>query len=164
MKRVSPRVLVPVGLLIAAAGMALLARIGMHSSYVSTILPSLLVAIRLGFVFAPSFSLGTLGVAGSDAGVASATINVSQQIGGSIGTALLNSIATSAAATFMTTHATGRPSAALVAQASVHSYTVAFWVGAAIFAVAALVIFPVLRPGVPDLSANEEMEAVVVHA
>ena len=165
MKRVSPRAMIPAGLLIAAGGMALLTRIGLDSSYASTILPSLLlVAIGLGLVFAPSFSLGTLGVAGSDAGVASATVNVAQQIGGSIGTALLNSIATSAAATFIAAHASGRPSSALMAQASVHSYVVAFWVGAAIFVVAALVIFPLLRPGLPDLSANEDLEAVVVHA
>jgi hypothetical protein len=134
MKRVSPRVMVPSGLLIAAARMALLTRIGLHSSYASTILPSLLlVANGVGLVFAPCFGLGTLGVAGSDAGVASATVNVSQQIGGSIGIALLNSIATSAAATFIASHASGRPSATLLAQASVHSYVVAFWAGAAIF-------------------------------
>ena len=87
-----------------------------------------------------------------------------QQVGGSVGTALLNSIATSAAATFLAAHVTGRPSAALVAQASAHSYVVAFWVGAGIFVLAALLIGPLLRPGVPDLSANEDMEAVVVHA
>jgi EmrB/QacA subfamily drug resistance transporter len=164
--RVSPRLLIPAGLLIASGGMALLTQIGMHSSYASTILPSLLlIAAGLGLVFAPSFSLGTLGVAGHDAGVASATVNVSQQIGGSIGTALLNSIATSAAASFIAAHAvSSHPSPALVAQASVHSYTVAFWVGAAIFAAAALVIAPLLRPGVPDLAANEDMDALVLHA
>jgi EmrB/QacA subfamily drug resistance transporter len=163
--RFGPRLLVPSGLLIGALGMALLTRIGVHSSYVSTILPSLLlVAIGLGLVFAPSFSLGTLGVSGADAGVASATVNVAQQIGGSIGTALLNTIATSAAASFITTHATGRPSALLSAQAAVHSYTVAFWVGAAIFVVAAVIVGPLLRPGVPDLAANESVDAVMMHA
>jgi EmrB/QacA subfamily drug resistance transporter len=163
--RISPRVLVPLGLLIGAAGMALLTRIGLHSSYASDILPSLLlIAVGLGFVFAPCFSLGTLGVAGHDAGVASATVNVAQQIGGSIGTALLNSIATSAAASFITSHTAGRPTALLSMQAAVHSYTVAFWVGAGIFAAAALVVGPLLRSGVPDLAANEGMETIAVHA
>jgi EmrB/QacA subfamily drug resistance transporter len=165
MRRVSPRLMIPLGLLVAAAGMALLTRIGVGSSYASTVLPSLLlVAVGLGLVFAPSFSLGTLGVAERDAGVASATVNVSQQIGGSIGTALLNSIATSAAATFIAAHTSGHPSALLTAQASVHSYTVAFWVGAAVFAVAAVIVLPLLRPGVPDLAANESLEPVMMHA
>jgi hypothetical protein len=115
--------------------------------------------VGLGLVFAPCFSLGTLGVKGGDAGVASATVNVAQQIGGSIGTALLNSIATSAAAAFITAHAKGRPSALVTAQAAVHSYTVAFWVGAAIFVVAALIVGPLLRPGVADLGANENIDA-----
>jgi EmrB/QacA subfamily drug resistance transporter len=158
--RISPRLLVPTGLLLSAAGMALLTGIGIHSSYASTILPPLLlVAVGLGLVFAPCFSLGTLGVKGGDAGVASATVNVAQQIGGSIGTALLNSIATSAAAAFITAHAKGRPSALVTAQAAVHSYTVAFWVGAAIFVVAALIVGPLLRPGVADLGANENIDA-----
>jgi EmrB/QacA subfamily drug resistance transporter len=165
MRRFSPRLLVPLGLLMAAGGMALLTRIDLHSSYVPTILPSLLlVAIGLGLVFAPCFSLGTLGVAPADAGVASATVNVSQQIGGSIGTALLNSIATSAAATYVAVHAIGAPSATVVAQASVHSYIVAFWVGAGLFVVAALLVGLLLRPGVPDLGANEGIEAELVHA
>ncbi len=163
--RVSPRVLIPLGLLTAAAGMALLTRIGLHSSYASTILPPLLLlAAGLGLVFAPSFSLGTLGVAGGDAGVASATINVAQQIGGSIGTALLNSIATSAAATYVATHAATTPRPLLAASAAVHSYTVAFWVGAAVFVLAAAIVGPLLRPGVPDLAANEGIEPALAHA
>ncbi len=157
---ISPRLLVPAGLLLSAGGMALLTGIGIHSSYASTILPPLLlVAVGLGLVFAPCFSLGTLGVKGGDAGVASATVNVAQQIGGSIGTALLNSIATSAATGFIAAHAQGRPSALVTAQAAVHSYTVAFWVGAAIFVVAALVVGPLLRPGVANLGANENIGA-----
>jgi predicted MFS family arabinose efflux permease len=149
--RVSPRILVPSGLLIEAAGMALVTRIGLHSSYGGTILPSLmLVAIGMGLVFAPSMILGTRGVADADAGVASATVNVSQQIGGSIGIALLNTIATSAAAGYVATHATGAPSRLLLAQAAVHSYDVAFWVSAGIFAGAAVLVAALLRSGVPD--------------
>jgi EmrB/QacA subfamily drug resistance transporter len=163
--RVSARLLVPAGLLVSAAGMALLTRIDLQGDYLGTILPPLLlVAVGLGLVFAPSFSLGTLGVAGEDAGVASATVNVSQQIGGSIGTALLNTIATSAAAGYVAAHAAGTPSTTVMAQAAVHSYVVAFWIGAAIFAAAAVVVAAVLRPGVPDLAANEGIDTVAVHA
>jgi hypothetical protein len=164
--RLSARILIPSGLLVAAAGMALVTRIGLHSSYGSTILPPLmLVAIGMGLVFAPSMSLGTLGVAGADAGVASATVNVSQQIGGSIGTALLNTIATSAAAGYVAAHATGgAPSRLVLAQAAVHSYDVAFWVCAGIFAAAAVLVGAILRPGVPDLGANEGIEGIALHA
>src|SRR3954447_6661836 len=142
--RVSPRVLVTVGLLGSALGMMLFTRIGVDSSYATTILPPLLlVAVGLRLVFAPCFNLGTLGIRPHDAGVASATINVSQQIGGSIGTALLNTIATSAAAGYLATHA-GTGPAVVTAQAAVHSYVVAFWVGAAIFAASAVVVAAVL--------------------
>ena len=87
--------------------------------------------------------------------MASATINVAQQIGASIGTALLNSIATGAAASFITAHAMGSaPSPVLVAQAAVHSYTVAFWAGAAIMTVAALAVAPLLRPDLAELGVS----------
>jgi len=162
--RVSPRLLVPAGLLLAAAGMALMTRIGMHSSYASPVLPSLLlIGLGLGMVFAPCYSLGTSGVTDEDAGVASATINVSQQIGASIGIALLNSIATAAAASFITGHtASVAPSGVLVAQAAVHSYTVAFWVGAAILTAAALAVAPLLRPGLAELGVSEDMGAAMM--
>jgi Major Facilitator Superfamily len=154
--RVSPRLLVPAGLLLAAAGMALMTRIGLHSSYASPVLPSLLlIGLGLGVVFAPCYSLGTSGVTDEDAGVASATTNVSQQIGASIGTALLNSIATAATASFITAHAAGAaPSPVLAAQAAVHSYTVAFWAGAAILTAAALAVAPMLRPGLAELGVS----------
>jgi EmrB/QacA subfamily drug resistance transporter len=156
--RVSPRLLVPAGLALAAVGMALLTRIGVQSSYASTILPPLLiVAVGLGLTFAPCFTLGTLGVGEDDAGVASATINVAQQVGGSIGTALLNTIATTAVSSYLTAHAGHGPSRMVQAAAAVHSYTVAFWVGAVVFLAAALIIAPVLRSGVPDLAANEQL-------
>src|SRR5580700_4351884 len=154
--RVSPRLIVPAGLLLAAAGMALMTRIGPHSSYASPVLPSLLlIGLGLGMVFAPCYSLGTSGVINEDAGVASSAVNVSQQIGASIGTALLNSIATGAAASFITAHSTGATaSQALAAQAAVHSYTVAFWVGAAILTVAALVVAPLLRPSATEIATD----------
>src|SRR4051812_23769791 len=92
--RVSARLLISGGLLVAAVGMMLLTRIGVDSGYATTILPPMaVVALGLGLVFAPSFSLGTLGIRPHDAGVASATINVSQQIGGVRGAALRNPIA-----------------------------------------------------------------------
>ena len=163
--RLSPRALISGGLFIAAVGLVFLTHIGVDSSYATTIMPPLVVfSLGCGLVFAPSFSLGTLGVQAHDAGVASATINVSQQIGGSIGTALLNTIATSVAATFVASHVTAAGvTPALTAHAAVHSYVIAFKISAIIFAVAALVVGPLLRPGVPDLAANESLDPVYVH-
>jgi EmrB/QacA subfamily drug resistance transporter len=154
MPRVGPKPLVGFGLLIAAAGMAWLTRIGVHSSYVSTVLGPLLVSgAGIGLSMPPSMNTGTFGVAPRDAGVASATLNVGQQLGGSIGTALLNTIATSAAAAYAASHITpavlssAAGKAALQAAAAVHGYTTAFWWTAAFFAGGAVICGALLRPG-----------------
>jgi hypothetical protein len=124
-----------------------------HSSYASVILgPLLVVGAGIGLSMPPSMNTGTFGVAGTDAGVASATLNVGQQLGGSIGTALLNTIATSAAAAYFTNHLTAAVAAsssrsALQAAAAVHSYTTAFWWTAGIFAGGAIVCGSLLRRG-----------------
>jgi hypothetical protein len=141
-------------MLLAAAGMAWLTRIGVHSSYAGAILPPLLVdGAGLGLVIAPSINTGTFGVGPADAGVASATVNTGQQLGGSIGTALLNTMAASATAAYLTAHLSratapgGRPSAGLLGLALVHGYTTAFWWAAGIFAGGAVVAGALYRPG-----------------
>jgi EmrB/QacA subfamily drug resistance transporter len=92
--RVRPRFLIGSGLLIAAGGMALLTRLGVDTRYVTHVLPGLvLVGLGLGLVFVPAVNTATYGVDPRDAGVASATVNTAQQVGGSLGTALLNTIA-----------------------------------------------------------------------
>ena len=107
--RVSPRILVPTGLVLAAIAMLLLTQISTDTEYVSHILPALVImGVGLGLVFAPAFNLATLGVRADDSGVASATVNVVQQVGGSIGTALLNTIAASAASTYVASHLTAQ--------------------------------------------------------
>ena len=130
--RFGPKPLVPTGMVLASIGMVLLAQLGVHSTYAGDILPALLViGLGLGLIFAPSINTATLGVSQDDAGVASATVNSCQQVGGSIGTAFLNTIATTAVASYLVGKA---PSALVVAQAAVHGYTVAFWWAAGIFA------------------------------
>jgi EmrB/QacA subfamily drug resistance transporter len=151
--RVSPRILVPFGLLIAAVGMALLTNIGLTSNYAVDVLPTLLlVGAGLGLVFAPAFTIGTLGVEPGDAGVASAMVNVAQQIGGSIGTSLLNTIAAVVASSYITSHAASIASAAdkqlVQANALLGSYHTVFWVAAGIYAGAAVLCALVLRSGV----------------
>ena len=85
---------------------------------------------------------GTFGVAPYDAGVASATLNVGQQLGGSIGTALLNTMAASATTAFLVGK---RATSQAVTEATIHGYTVAFWWAAGIFLVGTLLAIVVLR-------------------
>jgi EmrB/QacA subfamily drug resistance transporter len=147
MPRVGPRILVPVGMALAAGGMVILAtQLGLRTSYAAWILPALLViGAGLGMVFGCAMNTATYGAAPADAGVASAMVNTCQQVGGSIGTALLNTIAASALASYLVAHG---HSPAATAGAAVHSYVVAFWVAAGIFAGAAVVCGLILRPGV----------------
>jgi hypothetical protein len=178
MPRVGPRPLAPTGMVLAAVGLAWLTRIGVHSSYATAVLPPLLVmGLGLGLVFAPAFNTGTFGVGPRDAGVASATVNTGQQLGGSIGTSLLNTIFASAVASYIAAHLSpattvgGRPSPQLNGLALIHGYTVAFWVSAAIFAGGALIavalfrtgpLTPPVRPpkrGAPDHAAGERTSA-----
>jgi MFS family permease len=103
-------------------------------------------------VLLPSMNTGTFGVAPGDAGVASATLNVGQQLGGSIGTALLNTIVTGAAASYLASHFSPAITASPQAQgalqaAAVHGYTTAFWWTAGIFAAGAIVCGTLLRRG-----------------
>ena len=96
-----------------------------------------LVALGLGFgmIFSPAINTATAGVARRDSGVASALVNTMQQVGGSIGTAALSTVALTATATYLTAHHAG-PLAP--ATAAVHGYIVAFAVSAALFGVGAL--------------------------
>jgi EmrB/QacA subfamily drug resistance transporter len=164
--KISPRILVPFGLLVSAVGMALLTNIGVTSNYAADILPTLLlVGAGLGLVFAPSFTLGTYGVDPGDAGVASATVNVAQQVGGSIGTSLLNTIATTAAAGYVASHAAQITSAAskqlVEANSLLQSYHVVFWVAAGIYAGVAVLCGLLLRSGVAI--PQEGSDTVTVH-
>jgi EmrB/QacA subfamily drug resistance transporter len=160
--RVSPRILIPAGLGIAAVGMYLLTGLTDHSSFVTAIMPATMVmGLGMGMIFASAMSLATLGVAAEDAGVASATVNTAQQVGGSIGTALLNTIAATAAATFVASHVASTGAAqAVLRQAQVHSYVVAFWWSAAIFAAGAALAALILRSGVPQAHGDDTLALV----
>jgi EmrB/QacA subfamily drug resistance transporter len=151
-RHVGPRIVIPAGLAIGGIGVVLLTRLAVDSSYASHVLPSLvLVGIGIGLISSTATSLATLGVTEGDAGVASAVVNAAQQIGGSLGVAVLNTLATAAATTYLI----GRtPSAAVSADAAVHSYTTAFWWASGIFTLGALVTALVLRRGAPTAAAD----------
>jgi len=138
--RFGPRALTVLGMALGAAGMGWLTRLGLHTSYATGILPPLMVmAVGIGLVFSSGMFGATLGVADEEAGVASATVNASQQVGGALGTALLSTLAASAASGFVHSHlSSAHPSPPLLAAAAVHGYTVGFAVAAGIFIVGAL--------------------------
>ena len=151
MPRIGPKPLVTSGMLAAAGGAAWLAQLGPHTSYATGVLgPIILAAIGLGLVIAPVINTGTFGVAPQDAGVASATVTVGQQLGASVGTSLLNTIFTAAVTAYLTAHLAearliGRP--ALTGLALAHGYDTAFWWTAGIFAAGAVIGGTLLRRG-----------------
>lgn len=142
--RIGPRPLMVGGTAAAAVGMALFTQITVDGSYLTTVLPAQIVmSIGMGLAFVALSSTALVGVEEHDAGVASALVNTTQQIGGSLGTALLNTIAATATATYVAANA------GQTAEGLVHGYTVAFtWgLGALILAsVLSLVLVTKQRP------------------
>ncbi|MDQ1576306.1 MAG: hypothetical protein QOH55_1456 [Microbacteriaceae bacterium] len=137
LRRFGPKVMVPFGMILAAIAMAYLTHLDMTSTYAADILPPLMIlGFGIGSIMPASMQTATLGVDLRFAGVASATVNTSQQVGGSIGTALLNTLAATAATDYLAAHVP--PTAAVAAQAAIHSYATAYWWGAAFFAFGAI--------------------------
>jgi EmrB/QacA subfamily drug resistance transporter len=142
--RVGPRVLMLFGTITGALALAWFAQLTPDSSYAGHVLPGLiLMGAGMANIFAPGFQTGTANVPRHDSGIASAMINTTQQVGGSLGTALLSSIFASSAATYAATHVSGP---GLQAAATVHGYTIAFWVGAGMFALGAVAVAVLIQP------------------
>lgn len=164
MTRVAPRLLMGPGFLVAGLGMLLLTQMEIGSSYAGLLLPAqILLGLGMGTAFMPAMSLATYGVEPRDSGVASAMVNTSQQVGGAIGTALLNTIAASATTAYVTDHIGGASSKAqaqlVELQAMVHGYANAIWFAVGILALAALIAFTFIntgRPGVSQAAGSEE--------
>nr|BFD84124.1 MFS transporter [Streptomyces sp. Xyl84] len=137
---VAPRALMVPGMLLAAGGLLLLTRLTVASRYTSEVLPALLLmGLGMGLTFMPVFATATAGVAARDAGVTSATVNTAQQVGGSIGTALLNTVAISSSTAYITAHLRAPADRArVVPEGVVHGYTVAIWWAAAVMLLAGL--------------------------
>ena len=129
------------GALLATAGTIWLTQLGPNSAYGTFILPAFIVmSLGMGLVFVPLGNVALTGVASHDAGVASALVNSTQQVGGSLGTALLNSIFTTAMAGYLTAHGL-----ASIASATLHGYSVAFTVSAGLIASSAVIVFLLVR-------------------
>jgi EmrB/QacA subfamily drug resistance transporter len=141
LNRVPPRALIVPGLLLAAGALAIIAQVGVAPAYASHILPGMLMlGLGMGTAMMTSISLATVSVAPRDAGAASATFNTAQQVGGSIGTALLNTIAASVTTRYATAHAgPGVDRRALASRAAVHGFNVATWWAMGALLLAALI-------------------------
>jgi predicted MFS family arabinose efflux permease len=155
--RTGARPVVVTGMTLGVAAMVFFTRLTPDSSYAGGVLPGLLLTgVGMGSIFAPAFSTATLGVKNSDAGIASALVNTSQQVGGSVGTALLSTIFASAVTSYASTHAKG---AGLAASASIHGYTTAFTWAAGLFVVGLLVALLVLPSDGASRALSVEADA-----
>ena len=135
--RTGPKSLMVVGLLLSTVGLLWFTRLGVGSAYLTHVLgPEILVSIGMGLAFVPMNSTALFGVHEDSAGVASALVNTTQQVGGALGTAFLNTVAASSTAAFLLTRVVS-PSA--TRSADVHGYTTAFEVSALLVAMAAVV-------------------------
>jgi EmrB/QacA subfamily drug resistance transporter len=146
-----PRRLMVPGLALAAAGLLYLTRLQVATGYGWGVVPAMiLIGLGMGLAFMAGMSTATLGVDPADAGVAGAMVNTCQQIGGSIGTALLNTVAARAAASFAQGH-TARPN--LAADAVVHGGHAAVTVAALVAISAAIIVFGAVNAR-PQRSSN----------
>ncbi len=149
---VGPRPLIPTGLVLSAMGLVLFTRLPLQPNYSGHVLPGLLVlGLGIGLIFAPAVASATWGVRKSEAGAASAIVNATQNIGGSVGTALLNSLAVAVTAGVL--QSIHNPNPRQVGLATLQGYSRAFWVAAGLFFVGAVVTFLMLDSGVP--ASNE---------
>ena len=155
MPHVRTRLLVVPGLLLAALGVALFTQLTPDASYWTSVLPSeLLLGFGLGLAIVPCISTATQNAEPKDVGVTSAMTNTSQQIGASIGTALLNTIAATATATYLTSHHVR--TSTLVADATVHGYATA-----SAWAAGILVLAAVLAGILINVHPGQRVEAAV---
>ena len=150
--RVGPRVVVPAGLLLGTAGLLWLSTLDVDSTYAGTLLPAMLImSIGMGFIFMAVTNVALVGISKDDAGVASAMVNTTQQIGGSLGTAVLTTFSTSAAAAFLAANLPANAGAdvarSTAAAGAVHGWSVAFFWAAMFFAAATVASLWLIRAG-----------------
>ena len=149
--RFGPRPLAITGFAMGTVGILWLTQLEPGSSYLLHLVPSMVViSLGMGQVFVPLSSTALLGVPNHDAGVASALVNTMQQVGGSLGIAFLNTIATNATTSYAGDHGGLSPAAVT------HGFTTAFGYGAIIFAVATVAVALLIKARPDDVSANED--------
>jgi EmrB/QacA subfamily drug resistance transporter len=156
--RFGPRWVTATGFLLAIIGMALLTTMSPSTAYISGILPSLIIiSLGMGLIFVPLSAVSLFAIGNHDAGVASAVLNTSQQIGGSIGVAFLNTVAASATTAYIVANDLQGPTP----EALVAGFTRGFGYGAAILAVAGLIWVVLVTMSKKDMAANDSPTAHV---
>ncbi|MRK01850.1 DHA2 family efflux MFS transporter permease subunit [Aeromicrobium sp. S22] len=160
--RLGPKPIMVPGLVSASIGMVLLTRVTADTSYWTHVLPSLvLLSVGMAAVFIPASSTALVGVGSHDAGVASALLNTSQQVGGSLGTALLNTLYAGAVTAYLTDNMRGaRNPDAVMADAFVSGYHVAFFWGAMLLVLALITAVTLINAKKDDIPAVEGTAAV----
>jgi EmrB/QacA subfamily drug resistance transporter len=145
--KVPPRALIVPGMLVAACGMVWMTTLEVGTGYAQGVMVAqLLLGLGMGLIMPVAVDYATHGVAPEDAGVASASVNTAQQVGGSIGTALLNTLATSATADYMAAH----HGPAFVKAGMVEGFTSASAWAAGIIGVGAVVVAIVMNTPRPS--------------
>jgi EmrB/QacA subfamily drug resistance transporter len=158
--RVGARELPLIGMTMAIAGMLLFVRLQPDGSYVSDLLPGLILAsIGMGLTFVPITLIATSGIPHEDAGLASGLYNTSQQVGGALGLAILSTLAVNATEDSLATSG-GQPSPEQQAQGLVDGYHVAYVGSAVLIGFAAVLLFLLLNRR--DVAAVGEGEAAPV--
>jgi len=143
-----------VGLILAAAGLMLLSTITPTSNYWTHVFPALIImSTGMANVFIPVTTTALHGVGNRDAGVASALTNTSQQIGGSLGTALLNTVATTATTNYIA--ANQKLGELALPNGLVHGYVQSFRVGALFLVVGAIVLALAINVGKEAVVEND---------
>ncbi|HXD65499.1 MAG TPA: MFS transporter [Solirubrobacteraceae bacterium] len=141
-KRVGVRNVSIGGIALASAGMLVLTQLPVHGQYVSDLLVGLLpMSLGMGLTFVPITLMATSGVSDDDAGLASGLFNTAQQVGGSLGLAILSTLAASQTARVL--HGTSQ---AAVLAARVSGYHVAFLAAAIMLAAGVVILVVALRP------------------
>jgi len=156
MPRVGPKPLMILGSILAAAGMFSLRFIGLETSFWGHLMPAqVLLGLGLGFIFVPLSSLALVGVPEHDAGAASATLNATQQVGASLGTALLNTIATGAITAYLLNHQPPNQETQLLAQ--IDGYSAAFTWAAGLILLSGVVTAVFIKVQKQDLPAGDQV-------
>ena len=152
--RVGSRPLITLGMLVGAGALIALTTLSTDSTYVGIVLPSIIaLGLGMGLIIAPAMGTATLGVEANHAGIASATVNTAQQIGGSIGTALLSTLSASAVTTAIGSSAR---TPELLAAAQIDGYTTAFAWAAGFFLVGAIICGTLIPGGAIELDPSAE--------
>jgi len=163
--RIGPRFVISIGAALGLIGLLLFSRITIESTFFGTLLPAqLIMAFGMGFIFMSTTNLALVGISNDDAGVASAVVNTTQQIGGSLGTALLSTVAFTSLANYVADHAAGATTpeamAKIQAEAAVHGFGVGFVFAAALFGLAiilALTLVTAKKDQIPTAAAGAHM-------